>query len=479
MPVWIIGAGLAGAEAALQLARRGIAVRLFEMKPKRRTPAQISDDYAELVCSNSFRSASLENAVGVIKEEMRLYGGALIRIADETRVPAGDALAVDRKRFGARVTAALKGHPKIEVVEAEVEHLPTALEAETVIVATGPLTAPTLAAEIQRATGDASRLYFYDAIAPIVDADSIDPAITFRASRYGKGGSDDYLNCPMSESEYVAFVEAVRAAEKVSPHEFEESRYFEGCLPIEVMAERGLDTLRFGPMKPVGLVDPRTGRTPHAVVQLRAEDVDGSAYNLVGFQTRMKWGDQARVFRMIPGLGNAEFLRLGQVHRNTYLDSPAVLDGELRLRSMPHLAFAGQITGVEGYVESTACGLLVGLFTAARLAGRTLPLPPPTTALGALYGHVLGLRRTPGAAKAGHVPSNIHWGLVPPIEGRRAKKRDRKRLHGERALEDAAAYRAELLRAVGIPEPEPQAEPEPAAGLESRQPAVPRVQSAG
>jgi methylenetetrahydrofolate--tRNA-(uracil-5-)-methyltransferase len=446
-PVWVIGAGLAGCEVALQLARRGIPVRLFEMKPKTRTPAQVGDEYAELVCSNSFRSSSLENAVGVIKEEMRMLGGALIRFADESRVPAGDALAVDRQRFSASVTRAVRAHPAIEIVEREITALPGPDEAETVVVATGPLTTPLLAEDIQRVTGEGSRLYFYDAIAPIVSSESIDQTIAFRQSRYGKGGSDDYVNCPLGREEYDAFIGAIQAAEKVVPHEFEEARYFEGCLPIEVMAERGPDTLRFGPMKPVGLADPRTGRMPWAVVQLRAENIDQSAYNLVGFQTRMKWSDQARVFRMVPGLAEAEFLRMGQVHRNTYLDSPVLLDAELRLKARPHVCFAGQITGVEGYVESTASGLLVGWMIAARRLGKELPLPPATTALGALYGHTLGLRR-PEGHKQGHVPSNIHWGLFPAIETR-SKKRERKKLYGERALQDAKAYKEILTATLG------------------------------
>lgn len=436
--VVIIGAGLAGCEAALQLADRGIAVELREMKPERRTPAQVSDRYAELVCSNSFRSSSLENAVGVIKEEMRRTGGRLIALADATRVPAGDALAVDRALFGEAVTRAVREHPHIRVVQGEVTRLPTPDEARDVIVATGPLTAPALAEDIARVTGDRSRLYFYDAIAPIVAADSVDETIAYRASRYGKGNADDYLNCPLDRATYDAFLAAMLAAEKVTPHEFEEARYFEGCLPVEVMAERGPDTLRFGCMKPVGLDDPRTGRWPWAVVQLRAEDIDRTAYNLVGFQTRMKWGDQLRVLRMIPGLQEAEFLRMGQIHRNTYLDSPTLLDDQLRLKTAPHLSFAGQITGVEGYVESMACGLLVGWMVAARREGRAPELPPITTALGALHAHVLGTRR---AHDEQHMPSNIHWGLLPAltIEGK-SGKRDRKRLYGERALADIDAW---------------------------------------
>jgi len=437
-PVIVIGAGLAGAEVALQLADRGIPVRLHEMKPQQRTPAQVSDHYAELVCSNSFRSGSLENAVGVIKEEMRRSGGRLIALADRTRVPAGDALAVDRVLFGRAVTEAVRGHASITVIEGEVDRLPSAAESTDVVVATGPLTAPKLADDIARATGDRSRLYFYDAIAPIVSADSIDTNIAFRASRYGKGEGADYLNCPLDRDQYAAFLAAMLAAEKVTPHAFEEAKYFEGCLPVEVMAERGPETLRFGCMKPVGLDDPRTGRWPYAVVQLRAEDIDRSAYNLVGFQTRMKWGDQTKVLRMIPGLEQAEFLRMGQIHRNTYLDSPTLLDSELRLKNSPHLAFAGQITGVEGYVESMACGLLVAWMIAQRRQGRPIEVPPPTTALGALHGHVLGLRRAHSDA---HLPSNIHWGLFPPVESTgRAGKRDRKKLYGERALADLDAW---------------------------------------
>ncbi len=433
-PVFIIGAGLAGCEAALQLASRGIPVRLFEMKPHQRTPAQVSDHYAELVCSNSFRGAGLDSAVGVIKEEMRRIGGRLIRFADDTKVPAGGALAVDRERFSAAVTDAIRREPNIEVVEREITAIPDSGEVDELVIATGPLTSPDLASALETLCGGKERLYFYDAIAPIVSAETIDMSEVYAASRYGKGDGDDYLNCPMDRPTYERFVDAVLAAEKVGAHGFEEARYFEGCLPIEVMAERGRDTLRFGPMKPVGLPDPRTGQIPHAVVQLRAENVDQTAYNLVGFQTRMKWGPQREIFAMIPGLREAELLRMGSVHRNTYVDSPELLDPELRLRSAPHVRFAGQVTGVEGYVESTACGLLVALMIASRrLRDRPLAVPPRTTALGALYGHVLGLERTPGAKKAGHVPSNIHWGLCPPLEGR-ARKRDRKTLYGERAL---------------------------------------------
>jgi methylenetetrahydrofolate--tRNA-(uracil-5-)-methyltransferase len=438
--VWVIGAGLAGSEVALQLARRNIDVRLFEMKPAKRTPAQVGDHYAELVCSNSFRAASIDNAVGCIKEEMRRVGGALIEIADQTSVPAGGALAVDREVFSKRVTEALRTHPRITIVEGEVTSFPDPAEVEDVVVATGPLTSPELSQEIARLAGGAEHLYFYDAIAPIVAADSIDLDIAYRASRYGKGEGDDYLNCPLDKETYAKFVAAVVAAEKVSPERFEEARYFEGCLPIEVMAERGVETLRFGCMKPVGLDDPRTGRWPHAVVQLRAEDRDRTAYNLVGFQTRMKWGPQAEVFRMIPGLQNAEFLRMGSVHRNTYVDSPRLLDASLRLKSRPQLNFAGQITGVEGYVESIACGLLVGLMIAGRKTGKPFVMPPPTTTLGALHGHVLGTLKAEGTAAERHVPSNIHWGLCPAIVSKTGK-RDRKRMYGERALADLDAWR--------------------------------------
>lgn len=447
-PVWIIGAGLAGAEVALQLARRDIPVRLFEMKPAKRTPAQISDKFAELVCSNSFRGASFDNAVGAIKEEMRRGGGALIRFADESQVPAGGALAVDRERFAGMVTDALRAHPNIEIVAGEVERLPGPEEAKDVVVATGPLTSDALSKDIGRATGGLDRLYFYDAIAPIVDADSIDFDRAFYASRYGKGDGDDYVNCPLDEAQYEAFVDAVLASEKVEARDFEEARFFEGCLPIEVMASRGRETLRYGCMKPVGLQDPRTQQRPHAVVQLRAEDIGKSSYNLVGFQTRMKWGAQREVFRMIPGLENVEFLRMGSVHRNTYLDSPALLDRQLRLGAHPHLSFAGQITGVEGYVESTACGLLVAWMIVARRRGLAFDVPPPTSTLGALHGHVLGTSKAPGTKRDRHVPSNIHWGLCPPIAAR-AKKRDKKRMYGERALEDFDAWWTNAKKIVG------------------------------
>lgn len=438
-PVWIVGGGLAGCEAALQLARRGIAVRLHEMKPRQRTPAQVSDELAELVCSNSFRAAAVDNAVGAIKEEMRILGGALMGVADETRVPAGGALAVDRDAFSARVGGLIREEPLIELVHEEVIELPSPAEVGTVIVATGPLTSSPLAKQIEDLCGGKERLYFYDAIAPIVSADSIDMDVAFRASRYGKGDGDEYLNLPLDEATYLRFVSDLDAAEKVQPRAFEEARYFEGCLPIEVVAARGPETLRFGCMKPVGLPDPRTGKEPHAVVQLRPENRDHSAYNLVGFQTRMKWGAQKQVLRGLPGLGEADFLRMGSIHRNTYVDAPELLDSGLRLRDRPQVRFAGQITGVEGYVESMACGLLVGLMVAAERQGRTLALPPPESTLGALHAHILGVQRSDDGKKHPHVPSNVHWGLTPSLKVR-ARKRDRKRLMGERAVDACRSW---------------------------------------
>jgi methylenetetrahydrofolate--tRNA-(uracil-5-)-methyltransferase len=415
-PVWIVGAGLAGCEAALQLAERGIAVRLFEMKPEKRTPAQVSDHYAELVCSNSFRGAGLDSAVGVIKEEMRRMGGRLMQFADAAKVPAGGALAVDREVFSAAVTEAVKRQPNIEIINREITSLPGTGEVEELVIATGPLTSPELAKSLETLCGGRERLYFYDAIAPIVSAESIDMEIVFRASRYGKGDGDDYLNCPMDRATYEKFIDAVIAAEKVGSHDFEEEKYFEGCLPIEVMAERGRDVLAHGPMKPVGLTDPRTGKMPHAVVQLRMEDRAGTAYNMVGFQTRLSWPEQKRIFTAhIPGLRGAEFLRMGQIHRNTFIDSPRLLAPDLSLRAEPRVFFAGQITGVEGYVESAACGFLAARFVHARLAGTVAEPPPATTAMGALYRHVTGEAHPDGHD---HQPSNVIFGLFPPLPGK-------------------------------------------------------------
>lgn len=424
--VTIIGAGLAGSEAALQLARRGIRVRLLEQKPKARTPAQSSDSLCELVCSNSFRGAALSNAVGLLKEEMRLLGSFVMEVAEVTKVPAGGALAVDREAFSAAMTARLQKHPLIELTTAEVTRLPTE---RPLLVATGPLTGDALADEIAALVG--GHLAYYDAIAPIVSADSIDFDKAFFASRWEKGETEEeqhaYLNCPLSRDEYAAFVAAIRAAEKVEPSEFEEVRYFEGCLPIEVMAERGDKTLAFGPMKPVGITDPRTGRWPGAVVQLRKEDPAGTAYNMVGFQTRMKWGEQERVFRTIPGLEKAEFQRFGAIHRNTFVNAPRALDETWQLKSEPGLYFAGQIVGTEGYVEAAAGGYIAAHVIAARLRGEE-PLPFPAETAHA------GLVRQTGRHADDYQPSNITFSHLPPWEGKRLGKRERYQAIAERAI---------------------------------------------
>jgi methylenetetrahydrofolate--tRNA-(uracil-5-)-methyltransferase len=434
--VTVVGGGLAGSEAAWQLARAGVEVDLHEMKPARRSPAHHLDGLAELVCSNSLRSDNPENAVGLLHEELRRLSSVILEAADATRVPAGDALAVDRERFSAAVTARLASHPRIRLVPGEVTALPAG--PAPAIVATGPLTGDALAEAIQGLCG--GRLHFYDAIAPIVAADSIDPAVAYARSRYGKGGGDDYLNLPFDEAQYRAFVSALVAGEKVAPHAFEEPRYFEGCLPIEVMAERGPDVLAYGPMKPVGLEDPRTGVRPFAVVQLRREDEAGTAWNMVGFQTRLTWPEQRRIFReLIPGLGRAEFLRLGQIHRNTFIEAPRLLAPDLSHRERPHLFFAGQITGVEGYVESTACGLMAARAVLDRLAGRPFRPPPEATALGALHRHLTGAAHPPGAA---YEPSNVVFALFPPLTGRHRGKAARKAAHVERAREELTAWLA-------------------------------------
>lgn len=431
--VTIVGAGLAGTEAALQLAARGIAVRLLEQKPGKRTPAQSTDWFAELVCSNSFRGAALSNAVGLLKEEMRRLGSFVMRAADACRVPAGGALAVDRERFAAQMTTWIRENPRIEIVPGEVLRVPSE---RPVVLATGPLTGDALASDIEERVG--GRLAYYDAIAPIVSADSIDWDKVFVASRYDKGETEAdqraYVNCPLEKEEYERFVCEVLEAQKVEPREFESPRYFEGCLPIEVMAQRGPMTLAFGPMKPVGLVDPRTGRRPYAVVQLRAEDQHGTAYNLVGFQTRMTWSEQARVFRTIPGLERAEFFRYGTVHRNTFINAPEVLDGRLGLRDDPGVYVAGQLAGTEGYVESAACGFLAALIASARLAGREPSLPPPTTAHGGLLAHL-------SRQGADYQPSNITFAHFPPLAGTRLKKRARYEALAARALSDLDAWR--------------------------------------
>jgi len=428
--VTIVGAGLAGSECAYLLSRMGIRTALHDMKPQKRSPAHRSNDLAELVCSNSFRSDNPESAIGLLHAELRQLGSLVLRCADRHRVPAGDALAVDREKFSAGVTRALRDAPAIEICASEIQSVPQG----TVVIATGPLTSEPLTKNLEHLVGE--KIYFYDSIAPIVSADSVDASVAFRQSRYGKGGGEDYLNLPLDREQYVRFVEMLRSAEKVLPHSFEEPRYFEGCLPIEVMAERGEDVLAFGPMKPVGLIDPRTGRRPHAVVQLRMEDKGGTAYNMVGFQTRLTWPEQKRIFRQLPGLEQAEFLRMGQIHRNTFIDSPRLLGPDLALRTDPRIFFAGQITGVEGYVESAACGYLVGLAIEARLRGRRFAPPPATTALGALYRHVTGEAHPAGSP---YQPSNVIFGLFPPLP-QRVKKADKRAHYARRAREDFAGW---------------------------------------
>ncbi|RMF46655.1 MAG: methylenetetrahydrofolate--tRNA-(uracil(54)-C(5))-methyltransferase (FADH(2)-oxidizing) TrmFO [Deltaproteobacteria bacterium] len=424
-PVRVIGGGLAGTEAAWQLATRGVPVRLFEMKPHRKSPAHQSDLLGELVCSNSLRGAALTNAVGLLKEELRLAGSLFMRCADACAIPAGGALAVSRDDFAAAITAAVADHPLIDLVHEEVTGLP---EAGLTIVASGPLTSDALAEEIAALTGHDS-LYFYDAIAPIVEADSIDMSKAWRASRYDKGEAD-YINCPLDRETYLKLVAELVAAEKVPTRDFERAIHFEGCMPIEVLAERGEMTLAFGPFKPVGLPDPRTGREPFAVVQLRQDDRHGQLYNLVGCQTKLTWPEQRRIFRMIPGLEQARFARLGSMHRNTFINAPRCLGPFLQARNASHLLFAGQITGVEGYVESAACGWLAGLFAAALAMGDSPTAPPPTTALGALLSH---LQHSPADS---FQPMNITYGLFPPLQ-KRLRKRSEKRLAlARRALDD-------------------------------------------
>ena len=424
--VHIIGGGLAGSEAAWQLANAGIKVRLSEMRGSGdMTPAHETDRLAEMVCSNSFRSDDAENnAVGLLHQEMRALDSLILAAADKHRVPAGSALAVDREEFAAEVTARIAAQPNIEIVRERVDSLP---ESGSTIIATGPLTAPGLAGAIAKVTGS-DALAFFDAIAPIVHRDSIDMDVCWMAARWDKGGKD-YINCPMTKEQYEAFVQALNEGEKTEFKEWEkDTPYFEGCMPIEVMASRGVETLRYGPMKGVGLDDPRTGRWPHAVVQLRQDNALGTLWNMVGFQTKLKHGEQVRIFRTIPGLENAEFARLGGIHRNSFIRSPELLDGELRLKALPHIRFAGQITGCEGYVESAAIGLLAARFAIAEARGRSLSAPPAETALGALLGHITG-----GADAETYQPMNINFGLMPPIEGPKAKKADRKRIYTDRA----------------------------------------------
>ena len=446
MKVVVVGGGLAGCEAAFQLAERGIDVELVEQKPKARTPAQTTDNLCELVCSNSLRGAALSNAVGLLKEELRRCGSLIMRAADVAKVPAGGALAVDRERFSAAITEAIAGHARITLTHDIVDEIPTWASPERpFVMATGPLTGDKLAADLARIIG-AEHLAYYDAIAPIVAADSIKWDKVFKQSRWGKGGEGDggdeaYVNCPFDEAEYKAFVQALNESEKVKPREFEEPKFFEGCLPVDVMASRGEMTLAFGPMKPVGLVDPHTKRRPFAVVQLRPEDQAATAYNLVGFQTRMTYGEQARVFKLIPGLEEAEVLRYGTVHRNTFVDAPRMLDERMQLKARPGVFLAGQITGVEGYVESCAGGFLCGMMLADSLSGRAFRVPPATTALGGLRTH-LGRSDDKGRFQ----PSNITWACIPPLAGtnRKLKKRDRYQAMAERALVDLETWRTSL-----------------------------------
>ena len=433
--IHIIGGGLAGSEAAWQLAEAGYKVRLSEMRGIEGTPAHQTDSLAELVCSNSFRSDDAEhNAVGLLHAEMRALGSLILREADKHRVPAGSALAVDREGYAEGVTVAIEGHPNINLVRERVDRLPEG----PAIIATGPLTGAALAEAVRSETGE-DALAFFDAIAPIVHRESIDMDIAWFQSRWNKGEGHDYINCPMNKDEYLAFHAALLAGEKGEFREWEkDTPYFDGCMPIEVMAERGVDTLRYGPMKPVGLDDPRTGRWPYAVVQLRQDNALGTLWNMVGFQTKLKYAEQVRVFRMIPGLQNAEFARLGGLHRNTFIQSPKLLDGSLRLKSRPNIRFAGQITGCEGYVESAAVGLLAGRFAAAELAGTTLAPPPPETALGALLGHITG-----GAEADTYQPMNVNFGLFPPLTlTGKSKKADRKTMMAARAREALQSWQA-------------------------------------
>ncbi len=429
--IHIVGGGLAGSEAAWQLAEAGFKIRLSEMRGSgEKTPAHQTDHLAELVCSNSFRSDDAEaNAVGLLHQEMRTLGSLILTQADRHRVPAGSALAVDRDGYSAGVTQALADHPNVTLVRERVDALPNG----PAILATGPLTAPALAEAIGGATGREA-LAFFDALAPIVHRESIDMDTAWFASRWDKGEAD-YINCPMDKDQYLAFHAALIAGEKTPFKEWEQDTpYFEGCMPIEVMAERGVDTLRYGPMKPVGLDDPKTGRWPYAVVQLRQDNAQATLWNIVGFQTKLKHAEQVRLFRTIPGLQDAEFARLGGLHRNTFIKSPELLDPTLRLKSRPNLRFAGQITGCEGYIESAAIGLIAGRFAAAELRGETLAPPPPETALGALLGHITG-----GAEAATYQPMNVNFGLFPPIAGR-TKKADRKRMYTDRGRAALAAW---------------------------------------
>jgi methylenetetrahydrofolate--tRNA-(uracil-5-)-methyltransferase len=427
--VKIIGAGLAGSEAAWQCARRGVSVELFEMRPVRSTAAHQTADFAELVCSNSLKSDTENTAPWLLKEEMRRAGSLLLNIARECAVPAGHALAVDRIAFAARVTDAISREPLIEIRREEVVRID---EDQTTVIATGPLTSDALSQEIGRLSG-ASHLFFYDSISPIVEADSIDMAKVYLAARYDKG-SADYINCPMSKEEYDRFYDALLAAQSVEEREWEKLNYFESCLPIEEIARRGRDTLRFGPMKPVGLKDPRTGRIPYAAVQLRQENLRADSYNLVGFQNHLKFGEQARVLRFIPGLENARFLRYGQIHRNTYINAPTLLSETLQMKEHPHILFAGQICGVEGYVESIAAGLMAGIHAAALAAGADPTPPPRASAFGSLMNYITH------ADPRKFQPANITFDLLPPLDRKVRDRQERHRLQCELALKEFEAW---------------------------------------
>ena len=434
MEVTVIGAGLAGCECAWQLAKRGVHVTLREMKPEKKTPAHTTADFAELCCSNSLRSDQLENAVGLLKEELRRLDSLILSCADATRVEAGGALAVDRHGFAALVTEKIRSHPNITVVEGEVTEIP---EGE-VVIASGPLTSDALAARLQSLLGEDSALHFFDAAAPLVSADSVDMDRAWMGSRYDKGTAD-YVNCPMTEAEYDAFWQALTTAEEAPVHGFEDKQVFEGCMPVEVMARRGHDTLCYGPLKPRGLKDPRTGREPYAVVQLRRDNAQGSVYNLVGFQTHLRFPEQRRVFSMIPALHDAEFLRYGVMHRNTFLNSPRLLDRYYRLKSEPRISFAGQMTGVEGYVESAASGFLVGVETARRLRGMAPVDFPRETAVGAL-----GLYVSDTSVTA-FQPMNINFGIIPPLDHQVKGKRNKNAELSKRSLDIIEQMKEEVL----------------------------------
>ena len=434
--ITVIGGGLAGCEAAWQAAQQGVGVALYEMKPHRFSPAHELPLLAELVCSNSLRSNAVDSAAGLLKEEMRLLGSLVMRVADSTAVPAGTALAVDRRQFAAQLTAVIESHPLITVHRQEVTRIPDT-SSGPVILAAGPLLSGPLAEHLRSLTGY-EHLAFYDAIAPIVDADSLDREVIYRKSRWDDAGPGDYLNCPMDREQYERFIALLGSAQTVPLHAFEDPKYFEGCLPIEVMCARGADTLRFGPMKPVGLAHPVTGTIPHAVVQLRAENREETMYNLVGFQTKLTYPEQQRVFRTIPGLEHAVFLRLGSIHRNTFVCAPRVLDATLQLQQVPGLFIAGQLSGVEGYVESTAMGLLAGINAGRQVLGKELMIPPPATAHGALLHHLI-------VSEPAHFqPANVNFGLFPPLTGRKIPKKERGRIRAELALTQLKEWRQTL-----------------------------------